>query len=411
MNKGWLAIFVLAVCIHAEDWPQWRGPERTGHSKEHLDQLPAEPAVLWKIDTTEGLSSPVVSHGKLFHFEAENAREVLRALDVETGKRIWSVEIDDTFKDAQGPPGPRCTPVVAGDRVYAVSCRGELRCLDVANGKIIWGTSYTTNFGATFIGEKGKAPGASRHGNNGSPLVVGDRLYACAGGTNGAIVCFNKKSGEVIWKSLSEQAAYAPPVLLDIKGEKQIVCFLVDGLVAVRPDDGKLIWRFPIKTDFARHVTTPVSFEDTVVVSSHQVGMVGVRVAGETASQAWLSKESAMNFSSPVTSGKYLYGLGPNADLICVEIPTGKLVWSKPGYFTTSPDRSEAAFITFQEKILALTDGGRLVLFEINPTEFKEISSAQVCGLNWCNPAYSDGRLFLREGVKTTGHLMSVKIK
>jgi outer membrane protein assembly factor BamB len=411
MKNWWLAVFLLAWIGRAADWPQWRGPERTGHVNERLETLPAEPKVLWKIDTTEGLSSPVVSRGKVFLFEAENAHETLRALNANTGERIWSVQIDDTFKDAQGPPGPRCTPVVDGDRVYAVSCRGELRCIDVANGKIIWGASYTTNFGATFIGEKGKAPGASRHGNNGSPLVVGDRLYACAGGTNGAIVCFNKKTGEVIWKSLAEPAAYSPPVILKIRDQDQLVCFMADALLAVSPADGKLLWRFPIKTDFARHVTTPVAFNDIVVVSSHQVGMVGVRVSAEGATQAWLSKESAMNFSSPVAIRNHLYGLGPKSDIICVDIPTGKQLWSKPGYFTTSPDRSEGALIAFKDNLLMLTDGGRLVLFAESPTEFHEVATAQICGLNWCNPAYVDGKLFLREGVKTTGSLMCVQIK
>jgi outer membrane protein assembly factor BamB len=171
------------------------------------------------------------------------------------------------------------------------------------------------------------------------------------------------------------------------------------------------LWRFPVKTAFARHVTTPVSFEDTVVISSHQVGMIGLKVSADKVEQAWGSKEAAMNFSSPVAVGRHLFGLGPKSDVICVDIPTGKLLWSKPGYFTTSADKSEAAFLVFESNILMLTDGGRLILFEGNPNQMKELSVAQVCGLNWCNPAYSNGRLYVREGIKTTGNLMSVTIK
>lgn len=408
---AWMLISAAVASAAAADWPQWRGPNRTGHVGESLKTIAAEPMVNWKITATEGLSSPVVAGGKVFHFEAEDGKEVLRALKVENGERIWSAVIDETFKDSQGPPGPRCTPVVDADRVYAVSCRGELQCRATESGKKIWGVNYLNDFGAIFVGEKGNVPGAARHGNNGSPLVHGDRLFACVGGTNGAVVCLNKMTGAVLWKSLEEQAAYAPPVILKVAGMEQLVCFMADSVLALNPKDGKLLWRFPVKTAFARHVTTPVAFEDIVVISSHQVGMIGLKVSADKVEQAWLSKEAAMNFSSPVAVGRHLFGLGPKSDVICVDIPTGKLLWSKLGYFTTSGDKSEAAFLVFQENILMLTDGGRLILFEANPAEMKEVGVGQICGMNWCNPAYANGRLYVREGIKTTGNLISATLK
>jgi outer membrane protein assembly factor BamB len=402
---------VMAFNVLAADWPQWRGPQRTGYSTERLETLPAEPKVNWKIATTEGLSAPVVAGGKVFLFEAEDGKEVLRALNVADAKVLWSTPIDDVMKDNQGPAGPRCTPVVDGDRVYAVSCRGELQCLETATGKKVWSVNYVKDFGAVFIGEKGTAPGASRHGNNGSPLIAGDRLYACAGGTNEAgVVCLDKKTGAVIWKSQSEQAGFAPPVVLNVNGREELICFMASGALAL-DFNGKLLWRFPVKTAFSRHVATPVGYKDIVVVSSHQAGMFGIRVSADGAEQAWVSKEAAMNFSSPVVVGQYLYGVGPKADVICVDIMTGKLMWTKAGYFSTSADKTEGACIVFGEKILLLTDGGRLVLFEANPNEFKEVATAQVCGLNWCNPAFADGNLYVREGVKTTGQLTSVSLK
>lgn len=90
------------------------------------------------------------------------------------------------FTDTQGPRGPRNTPLVDGDRVYAVSCRGELRCLRTTDGALVWRANYVTNFGAVFIGEQGAATGATRHGNDGSPLVDGPHLIAQVGGTNDA---------------------------------------------------------------------------------------------------------------------------------------------------------------------------------------------------------------------------------
>ncbi|HVY71344.1 MAG TPA: PQQ-binding-like beta-propeller repeat protein [Verrucomicrobiae bacterium] len=410
---------VSGLCgARAADWPQWRGPDRTGHvpaGEPVPATLPTEPKIIWRMKVGEGLASPVVAGGRVFYFDAVEKKETIHSIDAETGKEVWREAVDDTFKDNQGPAGPRCTPMVDGDRVYAQSCKGELQCREFATGKVLWHINYTNEFGATFTGEVGNTPGAGRHGNNGAPLVDGDRLIVNAGGTNGAsVLCLDKRTGKVIWKSQNDQAGYAPPVIATLAGVRQVVCFTAEAVIGVAASDGKLLWRIPVKTAFARHVSTPVFFEDYVVVSSHQVGMIGVKVTktadGQSAEKAWVSKEAAMNFSSPVAVGKYLYGLGPTKNLICVEIPTGKLAWSQDGYFTTSADRAEAGFIVMGKNILVLTDGGEVALFEASPEAFKAVGRVQVCGINWCNPAYADGRLYVRDGVKNTGEMLCVDL-
>jgi outer membrane protein assembly factor BamB len=161
-------------------------------------------------------------------------------------------------------------------------------------------------------------------------------------------------------------------------------------------------------------VTAPVIVDDIVLVASHQVGLVATRISktdvGLKAEQAWLSKESAMNFSCPVAVGKYLYGLGPNKNIICVDVATGKQMWSKESYFTSSAEKAHAGFLVMGKNILFLTDGGQLILIAADPAECKEVSRAQVCGFNWCNPAYAEGKLFLRDGVKGSGELMCVSL-
>lgn len=407
-------IIGCALTISAADWPQWRGPNRDGHapaSGKTVSKLPLEPKVVWKVKAGPGLASPIVAGDKVLHFDAVGKMETLHALKRETGEKIWSAEIDETFHDMQGPDGPRCTPMVDGDRVYAVSCKGRLVCLNLADGKEVWSKSYTKDFGAVFIGEKGNVPGAARHGNNGTPLIVGDRLYACAGGTNGSgVVCLDKNTGETIWKSQNDQAAYAPPALAKMGGVDQLLCFTSDGLIGLDPAKGDLFWRVPIKTAYGRHVTAPVWHEDVVVVSSHQAGLIGTMVKGKEAEEAWISKESAINTASPVAVGKYLYGLGPRKNLVCVEIATGKQMWSKDGYWQTSADKAYGGFLVIGENVLALTDTGSLVMFAADPKEFREVGQAQVCGANWCNPAYADGRLYLRDGNKGAGELMVLEL-
>ena len=147
---------------------------------------------------------------------------------------------------------------------------------------------------------------------------------------------------------------------------------------------------------------------------SHQLGLVGVKVscdgAGFKADQGWLSKDSAMNFSSPVAVGKHLYGLGPAKNIICVDIETGEQRWSRDDIISTSADKAHAAFLVMGENILILTDSGQLVLIAADPAECKEIIRAQVCAMNWCNPAYADGKLYLRDGIKNTGELLCVEL-
>ncbi|MBX3745972.1 MAG: PQQ-binding-like beta-propeller repeat protein [Verrucomicrobiae bacterium] len=411
------ALCFLAVPALA-DWPNWRGPGHNGHAPPDapaLPTLPTDPAVLWQIPAGEGLASPVVSGGRVFAFDNQGGRETLRALDAATGTERWRADIDEPFSDSQGPTGPRNTPTVDGDRVYAVSCRGELQCRRVSDGSLVWRANYVKDFGAEFIGERGLAPGAARHGNNGSPLIDGEHLIAPVGGRPGAgVVCFDKHSGAVLWKSTDDQAGYAPAVVGTLHDIPQVVCFTAIGVVGLDRRSGRELWRVPVRTSYARHVTTPVLHRDLVIVSSHEAGLLGIRVSRQnnewSADLAWTSKDAAMNFASPVAVGDHLYGVGPARDLVCVEMTTGRLRWSQPGILTTSPGNAYAGFIAMEDRILALTDGGELLLFAASPAAYQEHGRAQVSSLNWCNPAYSAGVVYLRDGLRQTGRWRAVRV-
>src|SRR6185503_8209000 len=182
--------------------------------------------VVWRIPIGEGFASPVVANGKVFYFDNQAGKETLHAIGAADHQEFWRVAVGDTFQDEQGPPGPRCTPLVDGDRVYAQSGKGELQCLQVADGKRIWRVNFLKDFGAAFLGEDSKIPGAAEHGYTGTPVIDGERLVACVGGTNGAgIVCFDKRTGKVLWKSQDDLAAYAAPMVATVAKVKQAVCF------------------------------------------------------------------------------------------------------------------------------------------------------------------------------------------
>ena len=411
----------LALAVErssAEDWPQWRGPRRDGHAPptaRAMAALPAEPRVVWRMKIGEGFASPIVADGKVFYFDNQAGKETLHAIAESDRHELWRAAVDDTFKDEQGPPGPRCTPIVDGDRVYAQSGKGELQCLRVTDGHLVWRVNFLKDFGAVFLGEDSKVPGAAEHGYTAAPAIDKDSLIACVGGTNGAgIVCFEKRSGKVRWKSQDDLAAYAAPVIATVSGVRQSVCFTAGGLIGLDLGNGALLWRVPIKTSYGRNCTTPVMVDDWVIAGSYQAGLIGVKVSrngdGFRAEQAWVNKAAAPNFSSPVAVGRFVFGLGPTKNLICVEATTGKLAWSKEGWFMTAANMAHAAFLVFGENILVCTDGGQLILIAADASECRELGRAQVCGLNWCNPAFADGRLYVRDGIKASGTLYSIEL-
>lgn len=393
----------LSPALHA-DWPRWRGPDGTGYAAPGQTlpaALPEEPKVLWKTGVGFGLGSPAVSGGRLFYLDNQNNKETVHALDAATGKELWNVPLDDVMKDSQSAPGPRSTPLVDGERVYVQSCRGELQCLNTADGKLIWHTNYVKDFGATFTGERGPSQGASRHGYTGSPLLEGDRLITAAGGPEAGVVCLNKKTGDVIWKSQGEVAGYTGPIAATIGGVRQFVVFTAKSIMGLKADNGQLLWHYPIATDWGRHAATPVVVGDMVVVSSHQAGLMGLKIAkkadGLDVSRAWLSKDLAINFSSPVAVGEWVYGVSPGKTLFCVNAKTGEPGWVKERFFSGAMRRDYAGLIVARDKILALSDAGQLSLIAADPKECRDLGRAQVCGDNWCNPAFDAGKLWLRD--------------
>lgn len=394
------ALALLTATGLAADWPQWRGPDRTGHvpSGERIPAtLPVDAPIVWRVPIGDGFASPVVSGGKVFYLDNQGTDEFAHAVDIKTGKELWSAKVFSSHKDGFGI-GPRCTPVADGDRLYVQSAKGEFQCLEAATGKLVWRKNFETDFGTVYIGEKGTAAGAVRHGATGSPLIDGENIIVQVGGPQGAgIVAFKKATGDVVWKSQNDGAAYSAPIIATVAGVRQFLSFTVDGLISLNPATGELLWRVPFSTKFGRHVTTPIVWKDLAIVASHQIGLVATKVTPTGAAEGWTNKKMTINFSSPVLVGDHLYGLGPAKNIVCIDLATGQLAWEQAGATMTDGSRAEAAFLVFGKNIAMLNDGGELVLFEANPNEYKEVGRTQVCGNTWCNPAYADGRLYVRD--------------
>ncbi len=398
-----LLVAAAASPCWAGDWPQWRGPTRDGYASANeaaVTSLPADLKPIWKVSLGGGFSSPIVAGGKLVYLDEQDGREVAHLLDASSGKELWRVPYAKMFQDEWGA-GPRSTPLIDGDRLYVQSCDGEFRSLSLADGKTIWGTSYDKDFGVRFLGSKANEGTASRRGNNGSVMIDGERLILPVGSTSGAsLVCLNKLTGKVFWKSGSDEAAYSSPVVATLAGVKQLAAFTADSLLGADLESGKILWRVPFKTDAKRHAASPVIVGDTVLVNSQTIGLVATKIAHDTgglkASEAWSNKSLKINLATPVVVGACLYSQGVSPNYICANATTGELKWSQPGF--GGGKEGYCSTMVVGKNLLVLTYDGQLLLLAANPAEYTELGRLQVCGKTWSFPAYSDGKLFVRDG-------------
>lgn len=382
--------------LPAADWPQWRGPNRDGHTVETLPaSWPAQPRVVWRKAVGHGYAGPVVANDKLLLVAEVGAQETAHLFDAHSGQQLWAVPVGDTYAD-EFEPGPRCTPLLDGDRAYTQTCKGEFRCLDLKDGATKWRFHFR-DYGATWTEEKSGGVGAAnRRGNIGSPVIVGDRVIVQVGSADGAgLVAFDKLTGKLLWKSANDLATYSSPIAAQLSGRTQFISATCDGLLAVAPEDGRELWRVPFKTFANRNVLTPLVADDTVYFSSHSTGFRATRISRDgdacKAAELWFNKDIRINLATPVLAQGHFYGHGPTKNFICLEQATGKLKWSQPGFDAT------AATLTDGHRLLVLNDKGEVLLLAANPERFEELGRFQAAGKTYSHPALADGTLYVRD--------------
>lgn len=406
----WLALLLGLPRLQstAADWPQWRGPERTGlvaAGEQSPAPISGGPRVLWRKEIGGGFSSPVVAECKLAYLDTQDGKEIAHLLDAATGKELWQTAYGEIYEDEWGP-GPRSTPIFDGDRLYIQSCKGEFRCLNVADGKVVWGVSFEKDFNVPFLGSKANEGTASRRGNDGSGIIEGDRIFLPVGSANGAsLVCFDKRTGKVAWKSQNDEAAYSSLMMATFGGVRQVIYFSADALMGVESNSGKLLWRVPLRTDAKRHAATPIIFGDSIIVNSQTIGLMCLKVSKDgdafKASPAWVNKELKINISTPVLVDHFLYSQGVGHNLVCVDASNGKLMWSQDGF-----GDKYSSLIGIGKNLLTVTDRGELIMAAADSSKYTELGRMQICGKTWNHPAYSDGKLYVREGL-TAGWKLS----
>ncbi|MFY9609668.1 MAG: PQQ-binding-like beta-propeller repeat protein [Blastocatellia bacterium] len=373
------------------DWPQWRGPDRTGVATETgLSKTwpAAGPPVLWSISGLgEGYGSVAIKSDRMYVQGVKEGQSAVFCLNRADGKTVWVKAVGKSLGQDRGP-GPRGTPTIDSDRLYALTENGDLGCMKLSDGSVVWSRNILKDFG-------GRNP---RWLISESPLVDGTRLIVTPGGEGASIVALDKMTGKTIWttKELSDGAGYSSCVVADIHGVRTVVGFTDRAGVGVRAADGKLMWRYEPVSNRTANITTPVVFDNKVFyTSAYGTGCALLDLKAEggeiKAKEIYFNREMMNHHGGVVLINGYLYGFN-NAILSCMEFATGKLVWR---------DRSVGkGTLTYADGQLFLLSENNIVgLAEATPAGYREKGRFQIADQgwpSWAHPVVSAGKFYIR---------------
>lgn len=385
----------LATASSAGEWTQFRGPDRSGVAQEtDLARSWSEdgPRELWRRPLGEGYSAIVVSDGRLYTLYAEGEDELVTSLRADDGSEVWRHRIGRRFVSVWGN-GPRATPSIDEETVYALSSYGRLEALGIEDGEPRWAVEIGKELGEPL---RSPYPAAEAEGQVtgpflgycSSPLLEGDLLIVYTGAGEGrSLVAFDKRSGKPRWTSLSNELTESSPVAVTIRGERQVVVVVPNEIVAVRSTTGEVLWRHP----WARAtVAVPVFLPpDRIFFSApNDVGAVLLAVGDASVEEVWRAPRMRNNWQSSLRIGSAIVGFD-NATLRALG-DDGKPLWGKRGL-------GRGTVVAADGLLFVLSERGTLTLAEWSPEGFLETGSSQVLtGNSWTSPTIAEGRIFLR---------------
>jgi outer membrane protein assembly factor BamB len=370
-----------------DDWPQWRGPNRDGISAEKgllKDWPKGGPPLAWRTTGAgEGYSSFAVSQGRLFTLGARGDTEYVLAFDAASGKRVWEATHGRRFNNDRGD-GPRATPTIEGDRVYAFGASGDLSVLDAASGKVHWTVNVLKQYRGSNI----------QWGLSESPLVLSDRILVNAGGS---IVALKKTDGSLIWRSEGDNAGYSSAILQKVGSVSQAIFFTSDRALGVDVNTGRQLWSYGQVANNVANIATPVVRGNRVFLSSdYGTGSALLEMTptdnGVRAREVYFTRQMKNHHATSVLVGDHLYGFD-SAILTSLKFDSGEVAWQNRSV-------GKGSLVFADERLYLYSEGGIVGLAEASPTGYREHGRFELrTGRlpTWSHPVVSGGKLFLRD--------------
>jgi len=399
---GPAVVLILAltqlIAVRAEDWPQWRGPNRDGVWSESriLETFPPNGLkVMWRAPVGIGFSSPVVAGGRVFVTDSElakpKARERVHAFDAMTGQDLWSYAYDVNYPDGafdeKSLRGPIATPVVESGRIYTLGASGKVFSLEAVKGDVLWQKDLKQEYPASDL-----YPSPS-------PLIEGDLLILLVGAKPGAsVVAINKNTGKEVWKALDEEASASSPILVSAAGKRQLIIWTPQSVTALDPATGTTYWRQRLNTTQDATVSTPVYYKGNLLIGglmlkldSEKPGATVLWPKSRATARRILSDTSTAMFRDD-----YIYSARSAGEFVCLEASTGKQLWETDK--VTDLKSGASVHVTANgNSALLYNDRGELIRAQLTP-KGQHSAGAYVRQLNSSAPDKSmqnfpDGRL------------------
>jgi outer membrane protein assembly factor BamB len=381
------AVLLAAGPLAAQDWPQWRGPNRdakvTGFKAPKT--WPKELTRKWKVTVGDGVATPALVGDKLFVFSREKGSEVVRCLDAAKGEELWkeSYEAQGATGPASGFAGPRCSPAVADGKVVTLGVRGTLSCLETS-GKKLWRQDEFKAYPKFFTSS--------------SPLVLDKLCIAQLGGGRGAIVAHNLETGKEKWKWSGDGTSYSSPAVMELDKKKLIIAMTEQNIVALDAEEGKLLWKtsFPSRMR-AYNAATPIIDGQTIIYTGSGRGVKAVKLEMKdkevTGKEQWSNSEMSVQYNTPVLKDGLIYGITERDRLYCINAKDGKTAWST----SSGGRRGYGSVVDAGPVLMSLTPSAQLIVFEPNAKEYKEVAKYPVGSDTYAYPIVSGNRVFVKD--------------
>jgi outer membrane protein assembly factor BamB len=402
-----LAIVGLSLTAHA-DWPQWRGPTRDGRIAGFRapERWPQKLVRRWRVEVGAGHSSPVATGNAVFVLTREGESEVVRRLDLATGRQVWRDSYPAPYEmdpAARGHgKGPKSTPAYGDGLLYTLGISGILSCLDAATGKVRWRHDFAEQYRRT----------SPLYGAAMSPLLDRGLLIAHVGGHDGgALTAFDARTGRARWRWTGDGPAYASPIVVNLDGARQVVTQTQKSCAGVAADTGALLWRIPFTTPYDQNCVTPVAVpgqrqagpwlvfggtgQPTFACRIQHRDAGGKSAPRVVAEKAWETREVTLYMSTPIADGRRIYGMSERrrGQLFCLDASTGRVEWVGAGRFGEN-----AAFLDAGSALLVLTTDGVLHVMRKNGAALAEVARYPVADSpTWASPAVIGNRVLIKD--------------
>ncbi len=400
---------LLAEETRADDWPQWRGPNRDGAWRETgiLESFPPGGLkVLWRAPVGPGFSSPVVAQGRAYLIHSEltppKAKERVQCFDVASGQVLWTYAYDVNYPDWAFTPepgmGPAATPMVCDKRLYTLGDKSDLICFDALTGEALWRRNLETEYGV------------EQFCFNASPLMEGRLLILCigsyGGGSPSCVLALDKDSGKEVWRTPTEGLTNSSPIAITAGGKRQVIVWTQKSVMSLDPMTGKTYWEERTNTMAQNAVATPVSDKDLLLVSGLMLKLDADKPA---ASVLWpetkaSSRRVLSNTSTPIILGDHVFSAKLSGGFVCLEASTGREVW-QTDKVTERRNGTSAHMTPHGDAVFIFTDTGDLIRARLTSDGCQEISRIHLIEptcpyagrkVVWPPPAYANRHVFVR---------------